>query len=154
VNVSSPELLSRVRTGSWIRGAGVALGCLMPGVPRRAGVMAASYAAAWPVDLPGLQFFVVVPDEGEEGWKKTVLPIASSGASWTALMLVATSAVRRTVLPVPVAAVLLGGAVAVSDSLLRDFGERMRARAVEAAAARDAAAQGVGEAAPASPVDG
>jgi hypothetical protein len=41
-----------------------------------------------------------------------VLPVASSGASWTALMLLAISAVRRSALLAPVAA---GAAEAVQD---------------------------------------
>lgn len=81
---------------------------------------------------------MVVPDEDEEPWKRAVLPLATSGASWTATMLVAVSAVRRSALPAPAAAALLGGAVAVGDSLLADLGERVKARAAEAAAARDA----------------
>ena len=130
--------LSQVRTGSAMRGAGVALACLLPRLPDRARAVAASYAAAWPVDRPGLQVYVVIPDEDVERWKRAVLPLASSAASWTGLMLVAVSAVRRSALPAPAAAALLGGAVAVGDSLLADLGERVKARAAEAAAARDA----------------
>ena len=57
-----------VRNGSVIRGAGVMLACLIPALPRRTGLVAASYAAAWPIDRPGLQFVTVVPDEDEEAW--------------------------------------------------------------------------------------
>ncbi len=135
---------SRVRPGSAVRGAGVALACLSPGLPGRARAVLASYVAGWPLGRPGLQVFVVVPDEDAEPWRRAVVPLATSGASWTALMLVAVSAVRRTVLPAPVAAVVLGGAVAVGDSLLVDLGERVRARSVAAASARDAAAPGAG----------
>ena len=101
---------SRVRPGSAVRGAGVALACLLPRLPGRARAVVASYAAGWPLGKPGLQVFVVVPDEDEEPWKRAVVPFATSGASWTALMLVGASAVRRSSLPAPVAAVLLGGA--------------------------------------------
>jgi hypothetical protein len=131
--------LSQVRTGSAMRGAGVALACLLPRLPDRARVVAASYAAAWPVDRPGLQVIGVIPDEHVERWKRAVLPLATSGASWTALMLVGVSAVRRSALPAPVAAVLLGGVVTVADSLAADFGARVKARAAAAAMARDAA---------------
>jgi len=55
-------------------------------------------------------------------------------------MLVATSAVRRSALPAPVAAVLLGGLVAVGDSLLADLGEQLKATSTAAATARDEAA--------------
>lgn len=132
------NLASRVRPGSAVRAVGVALACLLPRLPGRARAVAATYALAWPLGRPGLQVFVVVPDEDEEPWKRAVLPLATSGASWTATMLVAVSAVRRSALPAPAAAALLGGAVAVGDSLLADLGERVKARAVEAAAARDA----------------
>jgi hypothetical protein len=100
----------------------------------------ASYAAGWPLSKPGLQFFVIVPDEDEEPWRRAVVPLATSGASWTAVMLVAASAVRRTALPAPVAAVLLGGVVTVGDSMLSELGERVKAKSAAATAARDAAA--------------
>jgi hypothetical protein len=129
----------KVRPGSAVRATGVALACLSPSLPGRARVVAASYAAGWPLDRPGLQFLTMVPDEDEEPWKRAVLPLATSGASWTALMLVAVSAVRRSALPAPVAAVLLGGAVLVGDSLMVDVAEQMKARATSAAATRDAA---------------
>jgi hypothetical protein len=132
--------MSRVRPGSAVRGAGVALACLSPGLSGRARAVGASYAAAWPLGHPGLQLLVVAPDEDEDAWKRAVFPFASSGASWTALMLGAVSVVRRSSLPAPVAAVLLGGLVAVGDSLLVEVGERAMAKAVEARAARDAEA--------------
>jgi hypothetical protein len=130
--------LSRVRPGSAVRGAGVALACLMPRLPGRARAVVASYAVGWPLGKPGLQLLVVVPDDDVDSWKRTVYPFASSGASWTALMLVAVSAVRRSSLPAPVAAVVLGSAVAVGDSLLVGVGERAMAKAAEARAARQA----------------
>jgi hypothetical protein len=43
-------------------------------------------------------------------------------------MTAAASVVRRTALPAPVAALLLGGAIAVGDSALADLGERAKAR--------------------------
>jgi hypothetical protein len=130
---------TRIRPGSAVRGAGVALACLSPRLPGRARAVLASYVGGWPLNRPGLQVFVVVPDEDAEPWQRAVVPLATSGASWTALMLVATSAVRRSALPAPVAAVLLGGVVAVGDSFLADLGERMKAKATGAAVARDAA---------------
>ena len=48
-------------------------------------------------------------------------------ATWSFVMLVAATALRRTILPAPVAAVLLGGAVVVADSLLADLGEAREA---------------------------
>ena len=132
------NLLSRVRPGSAVRGAGVALACVLPGVPRRAAVIATSYAAAWPVDRPGLQFFSVVPDEDEEAWKRAVVPLLSSGGSWTVAMSLAALGARRLPLPTPVAAVLLGAGVAAADSALEGWAERLRAKATAAAVARDA----------------
>jgi hypothetical protein len=129
--------LSRVRPGSAVRGAGVALACLLPGLPGRARAVVATYAAGWPLNKPGVQAFMLVPDEDEEPWKRAVLPFATSAASWTAMMLLAVSAVRRSALPAPVAGVLLGSAVAVGDTALAEAFERMKARAAEAAAARD-----------------
>jgi len=135
------NLPSQVRTGSEVRGAGVALACLLPGVPRRAAVIAASYVAAWPVDRPGLQFFTVVPDEDEEPWKRAVVPVLTSGGSWTVAMSLAVLGARRLPLPTPVAAVLLGAGVAAADSALEGWAERLRAKATAAAAARDAGSE-------------
>ena len=45
------------------------------------------------------------------------VPFATSVASWSTVMLAATAALRRTRLPVPIAAVLLGGGFMVVDSL-------------------------------------
>jgi hypothetical protein len=55
------------------------------------------------------------------------------------VMLAATIAVRRTRLPDPIAAVVLGGGLIVIDSLLADLGEaRDAAKAVEADASEPA----------------
>jgi hypothetical protein len=131
------SLPARVRPGSAVRGAGVGLACLSSRLPGRARAVGASYAASWPLGRPGLQLLVIVPDEDEDSWKRAIYPFASSGASWTALMLVTVSAVRRSSLPAPVAALVLGGVVAIGDSLLVDVGERAMAKARQARAARD-----------------
>lgn len=120
--------LSRVRTGSLVRGGGVALACLMPGLSHRTRAVLASYGVGWPLGKPGLQLFIVVPGDETADWQKAVLPFASSAVSWTVLMTGAATLVRRTSLPAPVWAVLLGAAVAVGDSALIDLGERVRAR--------------------------
>ena len=127
----------RLRAGSAVRGAGVGLACLFPSLSGRARAVGASYAVGWPVGKPGLQLLVVVPDEDEEPWKRAVVPFATSASSWSAIMLLAVSAVRRSALPAPVAAALLGGAVVVGDSLMTDVGARMRAEV-------DAATDGAG----------
>src|SRR3954464_2885745 len=118
----------KIRPGAVIRGAGVALACLTPGPSRRSPILFAAYAVGWRLDKPGLKVFVVIPDT-EEPWKRATVPFATSVASWSAVMLVATTAVRRTKVPAPVAAVLLGGALVVVDSLLADLGERRQAEA-------------------------
>jgi hypothetical protein len=107
----------------------------VPGLSGRARVVLASYALGWPLDRPGLQVFVVVPDEDADTWKRAVVPLATSAASWSAVMLLAVSAVRRSALPAPVAGVLLGGAVTVGDSLLKEVGEQAKAKAEHARAA-------------------
>ena len=130
----------RLRAGSAVRGAGVGLACLFPGLGGRARAVLAAYAVGWPLGTPGLQVSVVVPDEDEEPWKRAVVPFATSASSWSAIMLLAVSAVRRSALPAPVAAALLGGAVVVGDSLMTDVGDRMRAKVDAArASALDAA---------------
>ena len=115
-----------MRKGAVIRGAGVALACLASSTTARSRVLFAAYAVGWPLDKPGLQVFVVIPDT-DEPWKRATVPFATSVASWSTVMLVATTAVRRTKVPAPVAAVVLGSAVLVADSLLADLGERRKA---------------------------
>ena len=115
----------KVRPGAVIRGAGVAVACLASGPTARSNILFAAYAAAWPLGKPGLQIFVVIPDT-DEPWKRGAVPFATAVASWSFVMLVAATAVRR-ILPAPVAAVLLGGAAVVVDSLLADLGEAREA---------------------------
>jgi len=105
----------------------------------RSGILFAAYTAGWFLNKPGLQVFMVVPDT-DEPWKRGTVPFATAVTSWSTVMLAATTALRRTRLPVPIGAVLLGAGVIVIDSLLADLGE-----------ARDAAkaAEGDGEAEPA-----
>jgi hypothetical protein len=124
------RVASAVRPGAVARGAGVALACLGSSPRSRARVLFAAYALGWPLGKPGLQVFVVVPDT-DEPWKRATLPFATSVTSWSTVMLVATGAARRTKLPTPLAAVLLGGAVVAVDSLLADLGERNKAAATE-----------------------
>ena len=126
----------KVRPGAVIRGAGVAAACLASGPTARSRILFGAYAAGWPLGKPGLQVFVVIPDT-EEPWKRATVPFATSVASWSTVMLIAATALRRTVLPAPVTAVLLGGAVVVVDSLLADLGEaREAATAAESHASR------------------
>jgi len=111
-----------------VRGAGVALACLMPGATARTNALFAAYALGWPLSKPGLQVFVWVPDS-DEPWKRAAIPFGTSVASWSGVMFVAATAVRRSRVPAPVAAVLLGGAVAAVDTLLADLGDRNAAPA-------------------------
>jgi len=135
--------LSSLRTGSVVRGAGVAIACVVPGVTRRAEVVATTYAAAWPIDRPGLQFLAIVPDEDEQAWRRLVVPVATSGASWTVAMSLAILGARRLRLPTPVAAVLLGAGVAAADTAMAGWTDRLKAKAEaareQARSAEDAA---------------
>lgn len=112
----------KVRPGAVVRGTAVALACLPRDAAKRSPILLAGFAGAWFLDRPGLQAFTVIPDT-EEPWKRTTVPFATSVASWLAVMLAAMTALRRTRLPVPIAAVALGGGLVVVDSLLADLGE-------------------------------
>jgi hypothetical protein len=125
----------KVRPGAVVRGVGVALACLAPDPSKRSPIMLAGFAGGWFLDKPGLRVLTVLPDKNEP-WKRATVPFATSVTSWSTVMLAATTAVRRTRLPVPVAAVVLGGGLIVIDSLLADLGEARDAR--EAARAREA----------------
>ena len=123
----------KVRPGAVVRGAGVALACLAPDPSKRSPILLAGFAGGWFLNKPGLQIFTVIPDT-DEPWKRTTVPFATSVTAWSTLMLAATTAVRATRLPAPIAAVVLGGGLVVIDSVLTDLGEaRAAAEAAEAA---------------------
>ena len=123
----------KVRPGAVVRGAGVAVACLAPDPSKRSPILLAGFAGGWFLDKPGLQIFTVIPD-GDEPWKRATVPFATSVLSWSTVMLAATTALRGTRLPGPVAAVVLGGGLVVIDSLLADLGEaRAAAEAAEPA---------------------
>jgi hypothetical protein len=124
--------LSRLRTGSLVRGSGVAVACLVPGLARRAEVVATTYAAAWPIDRPGLQFLTIVPDEDEPAWRRVVVPIAGSGASWTVAMSLLILGVRRLRVPTPVGAIALGAGIAAADTAMVGWADGVRAKAAAA----------------------
>jgi hypothetical protein len=123
----------KVRPGAVVRGTGVALACLAHDASKRSPILVAGFAVGWFLDRPGLQAFTVVPDT-EEPWKRTTVPFATSVATWSTVMLAAMTALRRTGLPVPVAAVVLGGGLVVVDSLLADLAESRDAGTVGAPA--------------------
>ena len=112
----------KVRPGAVVRGTGVALACLAPDAAKRSPILVAGFAVGWFLDRPGLQVLTVVPDT-EEPWRRATVPFATSVASWSSVMLAALTALRRTRLPVPIAAVLLGGGLVVVDSILADLGD-------------------------------
>ena len=122
----------KVRPGAVVRGTGVALACLVGDASKRTPILLASFAGGWFLNRPGLQIFTVIPYT-EEPWKRTTVPFATSVASWSAVMLAAMTALRRTRLPVPIAAVVLGGGLVVVDSLLADLGEARDAAGAEEA---------------------
>jgi hypothetical protein len=118
----------KVRPGAVIRGFGVALACLTPDPSKRSPIMLAGFVGGWLLNKPGLRVFTVIPDANEP-WKRATVPFATSVTSWSTVMLAATTAVRRTGVPAPIAAVLL----------LADRGEAREAReAAKASQAREA----------------
>jgi hypothetical protein len=123
----------KVRPGAVVRGAGVALACLAPDPSVRSPIVLTGFVGGWFLDKPGLRVLTVIPDPNEP-WKRATVPFATSVTSWSTAMLAATTAVRRTRLPVPVAAVVLGGGLVVVDSLLADLGEAREARKAAGAA--------------------
>jgi hypothetical protein len=129
----------KVRPGAVVRGTGVALACLAGDASKRSPILLTGFAAGWLLNRPGLQTFTVIPDT-EEPWKRATVPFATSVGSWSAVMLAAMTALRRTRLPVPIAAVVLGGGLVVVDSLLADMGEAREAAGVEEAHAETATA--------------
>ena len=116
----------KVRPGAVIRGAGVALACLAPDPSKRSTILLAGFTGGWFLNKPGLRVFTVIPD-ADEPWKRATVPFATSVTSWSTAMLVATTAVRRTRLPVPIAALALGSSLIVIDSVLADLGEAREA---------------------------
>jgi hypothetical protein len=121
----------KVRPGAVVRGAGVALACLSSNPSKRSPILIAGFTAGWFLNRPGLQIFTIIPDE-DQPWKRATVPFATSVASWSTVMLAATTGVRLTRLPVPIAAAVLGGGLIVIDSVLADLGEaRDAARAAE-----------------------
>ena len=122
----------KVRPGAVVRGTGVALACLARDASKRSPILLVGFASGWFLDRPGLQIFTVIPDT-EEPWKRTTVPFATSVGSWSTVMLAALTAVRRTRLPAPITAVVLGGGLIVVDSLLADLGEARAAADLEKA---------------------
>lgn len=118
-----------LRTSSVVRGLGAGLACLLPSVRGRATVVLASYGSAWAIDPVGIQFFSIVPDETADPFLRAATPLATSGASWTAVQLLAASAIRRQSVPTPLAALAYGALVAVGDSAAADVFTKARARA-------------------------
>ena len=112
----------------------MAVACLASGPSARSRILFVAYAVGWRLDKPGLQIFMVIPDT-DEPWKRGSVPFATSVTSWSTVMLAAATALRRTALPAPVAAALLGGALVVADSILADLGEARDAAKADAKAA-------------------
>ena len=122
----------KVRPGAVMRGTGAGLACLASSTSQRSGILFAAYTGGWFLNRPGLQVLMVVPDTAEP-WKRATVPFATAIGSWSAVMMAATTGLRRTRLPVLIGAVVLGAGVTVVDSLLADLGEaRDAAKAAEA----------------------
>ncbi len=121
----------KVRPGAVVRGVGVALACLASDRSTRSPILLTAFTAGWFLNRPGLQVFTIIPDV-DEPWKRATVPFATSVSSWSGVMLAATTALRRTKVPAPIAAVVLGGSLIVIDSVLADLGEaRDAAKAAE-----------------------
>ena len=129
----------RIRPGSVVRGLGVMRACVESDAYKRSPILLTGFAVGWFLNRPGLQVFTYLPDAAEP-WKRATVPFTTSVGSWSAVMLAAVTAVRRTKVPAPVAAVLLGGALVVVDSVLADLGEARNASRTDegAEAAADA----------------
>ena len=113
--------------------------CVESDAYKRSPILLTGFAVGWFLNRPGLQVFTYLPDAAEP-WKRATVPFTTSVGSWSAVMLAAVTAVRRTKVPAPVAAVLLGGALVVVDSVLADLGEARNASRTDegAEAAADA----------------
>jgi hypothetical protein len=121
-----PEGVMKVRPGAVVRSAGVTVACFVPDRSARSRILVAAFSSGWFLNKPGLGVYVVVPDDNQP-WKRATVPCAKSVSLWSFAMLAATSALRRTRLPTPISAVVLGGGMLVADSLLTDLGESRRA---------------------------
>ena len=117
----------KVRPGAVVRGAGVAVACLAPDPSKRSPILIGGFTGAWFLNKPGLRIFTIIPAT-DEPWKRTTVPFATSVTLWSGVMLSAITALRRTRLPVPISAVMLGGVLTVVDSVLADLGEARDAR--------------------------
>jgi hypothetical protein len=115
----------KVRPGAVIRGVGVGAAYLASGKSTRSasGILFVSYAGAWFLNKPGLQIFWIFPDL-DEPWKRGSVSFGTAVAAWSAGMLIATTALRRTRLPAPIGALVLGGGFMSIDSFLADLGEK------------------------------
>ena len=122
----------KVRPGAVMRGVGVALACLAPDQSKRSPMLLTAFAGGWFLNRPGLGVFTIIPDT-DEPWKRATVPFATSVTAWSTGMLAAITAVRKTRLPVPIAAVVLGCGLIVVDSILADLGEARELSKAEAA---------------------
>jgi hypothetical protein len=117
---------------------------LASGTSTRSGILLATYTGGWFLNKPGLRVLMVVPDT-DEPWKRASVPFATSVSSWSTVMMAATTALRRTRVPTPIGAVVLGGAVMAIDSLLADLAEKRDAADTKAADTEAADTEGVAD---------
>jgi hypothetical protein len=123
--IDAEVVVMKVRPGAVIRGVGVGVSYLASGKSTRtgSGILFASYAGAWFINKPGLQIYWIFPDM-DEPWKRGSVSFATAVATWSAAMLATTTALRRTRLPAPIGALVLGGGFMAIDSFLADLGEK------------------------------
>jgi hypothetical protein len=114
---------------SLVRSAGVALATGAPSLVARMLTIAGTYAAAWAIKPGGLTFLSMTDPDHENPLVRAGLPLATSGASWTAVHLGVSTLLRRRARHPLVAGVGYAAAVAVLDAVMADKFQQYRAAA-------------------------
>ncbi|MEO6510685.1 MAG: hypothetical protein ABIO16_06825 [Nocardioides sp.] len=116
---------------SLVRAAGVAGATVLSSPLARLAALAGTYAGAWQVKPGGLTFLSMTDSDHENPLVREYLPLATSGASWTAVHLGVTTLLRRRSRHRLLAAVGYGAAVALLDSVMAQKFEALKAAAAK-----------------------